>query len=227
MVDYFTKHHLPYHIILTRDKYLYQTIYARNNCDLNISLCSLQWRDNPTTTKQNRRHDSNRKMGPRCKNKMSNISTRHSHTHKSWTFLEWTKILNIKWINVFDPSQSLRRKTMEYNKISHKVTNKINLIYVVFCLIRNVVRIDYTRFYLLQVFSKENMLFLSTKDMKVRLSYTDKSVRMSLWFSINNFVIIPIPRSFLVSRSIVVESSVKNSTLVVRRSRDVILLITW
>ena len=116
---------------------------------------------------------------------------------------------------------------MEYNKISHKVTNKINLIYVVFCLIRNVVRIDYTRFYLLQVFSKENMLFLSTKDMKVRLSYTDKSVRMSLWFSINNFVIIPIPRSFLVSRSIVVESSVKNSTLVVRRSRDVILLITW
>ena len=132
MVGYFTKHHLPYHIILTRDKYLYQTIYARNNCDLNISLCSLQWRDNPTTTKQNRRHDSNRKMGPRCKNKMSNISTRHSHTHKSWTFLEWTKILNIKWINVFDPSQSLRRKTMEYNKISHKVTNKINLIYMVF-----------------------------------------------------------------------------------------------
>ena len=116
---------------------------------------------------------------------------------------------------------------MEYNKISHKFTNKINLIYMVFCLIRNVVRIDYTRFYLLQVFSKENMLFLSTKDMKVRLSYTDKSVRRSLWFSINNFVPITIPRYFLVSGSIVAESSVKNCTMVGRRSRAEILLISW
>ena len=49
------------------------------------------------------------------------------------------------------------------------------------------------------------MLFIRTKDMKVMISSTGKSVRSSLWFSIPNFVQIPIPWPFLVFVSILVE----------------------
>ena len=102
---------------------------------------------------------------------------------------------------------------MEYNKISHKVTNKISLTHMVFCLIKNGVYIDDPLFCFLQVFRKENMFFLRIKDMKVRILSTVKSVRRSLWFSINNFVPIPIPWPFLVFGYIVAESVVRTCTM--------------
>ena len=131
MWDYFTKHHLTYQLWLMRDKYLYPTLYARKP-PLKSRIRSLQWCDNSNTNQQNRRHYSNWRMGPRSLHKMNNFSTRHIHKQKPCAILYWTKIFHIKWINALDPSQALTWKILDYNKISQKVTNKINLFSVVF-----------------------------------------------------------------------------------------------